>query len=92
MLIENNKLLKNKPNIPARMLWDYDYETFNFDKSYKIVIERVMERGGLDEWRTIVNYYTRKQILSAIEWSVQLDERDKRFCRFFLNSDLLYVA
>lgn len=84
--------MKNKPNIPARLLWEYDYDTFNFDKSYKIVIERVMERGELDEWREIANYYSREQILSAIEWSAQMDERDKKFCRFFLNSDLLHAV
>lgn len=49
--------MKNKPNIPARLLWEYDYDTFNFDKSYKIVIERVMQLGDLDEWREVVNYF-----------------------------------
>ena len=84
--------MKKKPNIPARLLWEYDYETFNFDKSYKIVIERVMQLGDLDEWREVVNYYSREQIIATIEWSAQLDERDKKFCRFFLNSDLLDAA
>lgn len=41
-------MVKLRPNIPARLLWEYNYETFNFDKSYKIVVERVMQRGDLD--------------------------------------------
>ncbi len=84
--------MKTKPNIPARLLWEYDYETFNFDKSYKIVIERVIERGDLHEWREMVRYYTKEQILETIDWSAQLDDRDKEFGRFFLESDLLHVA
>jgi hypothetical protein len=84
---------KNKPNIinPA-LLWEYDLDTFNYEKSYKIVIERVLERGTLEEWQEMVKLYTRKQILETIEWSAQLDKRDKDFSRFFLNSDFLDAA
>ena len=38
--------MKKRPNIPPVLLWEYDYDTFNFDRSYKIVIERVLERGS----------------------------------------------
>ena len=84
--------MRTKPNIPDRLLWEYDVATFNYDKSYKIVIERVLERGDLDEWREILNYYGEQKILDTIEWSAQLDERGKRFCRFFLKSDFLDAA
>jgi len=83
---------KPKPNIPANLLWEFDYDTFNFDKSAKIAIERVLERGNLKHWREIKRYYTTQQILETIEWSAQLDKRAKDFCRFFLNSDLLNAA
>ncbi len=84
---------KSKPNIinPA-LLWEYDLDTFDYEKSYKIVIERVLERGTLEEWREMVKLYTNKQILETIEWSGQLDKRDKDFSRFFLNSDFLHAA
>jgi hypothetical protein len=84
---------KNRPNIinPA-LLWEYDLDTFSYERSYKIVIERVLERGTLEEWREMVKLYTREQILETIEWSAQLDKRDKDFSRFFLNSDFLHAA
>jgi hypothetical protein len=78
-----------RPNIPARLLWEFDYEKFNFDKSYKIVIERVLERGTLEQWREMVKYYSRAQILETIDWSAQLGKREKDFSRFFLDSDAL---
>jgi hypothetical protein len=84
--------MKQRPNIPARLLWEYDYDTFNFDKSYKIVVERVMQLGDLDEWREIMKYYSREQLLSALEWSAQMDKQDKDFARFFMNSDLINAA
>ena len=83
---------KDKPDIPARLLWEFDYDTFNFDNSYKIVIERVLEMGNLHEWREIVRYYTKKQILETIDWSAQLTKRDKQFSRLFLNSDIVKVG
>ena len=82
----------NKPKINDRLLWEYDLDTFNYDRSYKIVIERVLERGTLDEWREMLNYYGEQKVLETIEWSSQLTERMKHFSRFFLKSDFLHVA
>ena len=81
--------MPSKPNIPENFLWEYDLETFNYDKSYKIVIERVLERGNLLEWREILNYYGEEKILNTIDWSAQLDQRGKDFSRFFLKSDFI---
>jgi hypothetical protein len=78
--------------INSALLWEYDLETFNYKKSYKIVIERVLERGNLEEWREMVKLYTKEQILETIEWSAQLEKRDKEFSKFFLTSDFLHAA
>ena len=84
---------KIKPKIiNSALLWEYDLETFNYEKSYKIVIERVLERGTLDEWREMVGLYSKAQILETIEWSAQLDKRDKEFSKFFLASEFLDAA
>ena len=40
----------------------------------------------------MVQYYSLDKILEAIEWSAQLDKRDKDFSRLFLQSDFLNVA
>lgn len=82
--------MKVKPTIINQsLLWEYDLETFNYERSYKIVIERVIERGNLKEWKEMVQLYSRDQIFETIEWSAQLDKRDKDFARFFLDSDFL---
>ena len=84
---------KTKPHIiNTALLWEYDLETFNYEKSYKIVIERVLERGNLTEWREMVSLYSNEQILETIEWSAQLDKRDKDFSIFFLTSEFLHAA
>jgi len=82
-----------KPNfVNSQLLWEYDLDTFNYIRSYKIVIERVLERGDLEQWREMVKVYSRQQILEVIDWSAQLSEQDKVFSRFFLDSDFLNVA
>lgn len=84
---------KTRPHIiNTALLWEYDLDTFNDEKSYKIVIERVLERGNLDEWREMVRLYKKEQILETIEWSAQLEQRDMDFSKFFLTSRFLYVA
>ena len=81
---------KERPHIiNTALLWEYDLDTFNYEKSYKIVIERVIERGNLEEWREMVQLYTRVQILETIDWSDQLSKRDKDFAKFFLPSGFL---
>ena len=84
--------MEGRPNISDALLWEYDLTTFHWDRSYKIVIERVLERGNLNEWKEIVNFYTKEQILETIEWSAQLKEKEKQFSRFFLNSEFLNAA
>jgi hypothetical protein len=84
---------KTRPHIiNTALLWEYDLETFNYEKSYKIVIERVLERGNLEEWREMVRLYSKEQILETIDWSAQLESRDKDFSRFFLTSGFLHAA
>ena len=84
---------KPRPNIiNTALLWEYDLDTFNYERSYKIVIERVLERGNLDEWREMVSLYTKEQILETIDWSAQLEPRDKEFSRLFLASEFLHAA
>jgi len=72
-----------KPRISTHLLWEYDLEAFDFQKSYKIVIERVLERGDLEEWKEIKRVYGKKKILETVDWSAQLDQRAKNFSRYF---------
>ena len=59
--------MESKANIRPELLWEYDLETFHWDRSYKIVIERVVQMGDLNEWREIYNFYGTEKILEAIE-------------------------
>ena len=76
-----------KPNIRPHLLWEYNLETFNWQKSYKIVIERVIQLGTLEDWREMMSFYSLEQIHETVDWSKQLDNRDKNFALLFVQSD-----
>jgi hypothetical protein len=76
-------------NNSTHLLWEYDMKKFNFDKSYKIVIERVLQRGDLQQWRAVFHFYGKEKMIETIDWSAQLEQRDKHFSRLFIKSDLL---
>ena len=81
---------ENKPYIiNQQLLWEYDLETFNYKKLSKIVIERIIENGNLEDWRMMVKLYTKKQILKTATESELLSKRDKDFTKLFLTSDFL---
>ena len=84
--------MQQKPNIRPHLLWEYDLETFNWKKSYKIVIERVIQRGDLKDWYEIMAFYTLEEIKETIVWSKQLDPRDKNFANLFVKSDYFHAA
>lgn len=84
--------MQTKPHIQPGLMWEYDLEEFDWNLSYKIVIERVIQRGWINEWKEIYQFYGPEKILETSEWSKQLDKRDKNFVRLFLKSDMLHAA
>jgi hypothetical protein len=86
------RMIKSQPAISSHLLWEYDLSTFDYDRSYKVVIERICERGEMEDWREMVAYYTKEQILETIAWSSQLSKREKDFSKKFVNSGFVKNA
>ena len=83
---------KMKLDLPAHLFWEYDLKNYDFDRSYFIVIERVIERGTIEQWRIMQQYYGKKKVLEVAEKSKQLSQRDKQFARLFVNSSFNVVS
>lgn len=84
--------MNKKPNIPGYLLWEYDLDTFNYEKSYKVVIERILIRGTIEDWTEMLNFYPLERVLETVAWTKQIDRRDKDFALLFIQSDLIHVA
>ena len=72
--------------LPQYLLWEYDLKKFNYNKSYFIVIERVIERGTVEHWRMAQFFYGKAKMLEVAHQSKQLSKRDKQFTELFVNS------
>ncbi|MEZ5058757.1 MAG: hypothetical protein R2879_17110 [Saprospiraceae bacterium] len=82
--------MKN-PAIRPHLLWEYNLDTFDFQKMAVVVIERVIERGNEKDWQAMAAFYPQDLILEIAEKSTRLSERDKYFTTIFLNSPLMHA-
>ena len=46
-----------KPVFHKRIFWDVDFEKLDYDKKASFIIERVFERGDVDDIRQCRRYY-----------------------------------
>jgi hypothetical protein len=73
-------------SIRPHLLWEFDLATFDFDKSAAIVIERIIERGDMEEWRQMLHYYGKEIVLQVAGESHNLDRKHKKFTEIFVHS------
>lgn len=57
---------KSKPVFNKRIFWDVDFEKINYDTKANFVIERVFERGDVEDIRNCRRYYGDKKITEAL--------------------------
>ncbi len=71
------------PIIRKHLLWEYDWEHFDYSRMAVVVIERVIERGTPDEWQQIVDYYGIEKIFKVDDNSSRLDAKHKNFTKIY---------
>ncbi|MCB0595392.1 MAG: hypothetical protein H6557_23175 [Lewinellaceae bacterium] len=81
--------MKAPPNIRRHLLWEYQWDTVDFDQLSIVVIERIIERGTMEEWKEMLRYYGKEWILDIAEKSTRLDEKNKQFTPLFLESEFI---
>ena len=62
---------KHKPVFNRRIFWDVNFDTLDYDNRARFVIERVFERGDVDDIRQCRRYYGDeliKEILTTAKW------------------------
>lgn len=57
---------KLKPIFNKRIFWDVDFEKIDYDSKANFVIERVFERGDVDDIRNCRRYYGDKKVSEAL--------------------------
>ncbi|MCL2073011.1 MAG: hypothetical protein FWH18_03755 [Marinilabiliaceae bacterium] len=71
--IETKKMDKNKkqssikkPYFHGRIFWDINLDKLDYDKSANFIIERVFERGDVEDIRQCRRYYNEEKVAEAL--------------------------
>lgn len=59
--LKKYKMLENLSN---RLFWDVDPSSLDWEKDIQLIILRVVERGTIEEWRTIMCKYGLNKIVA----------------------------
>lgn len=57
---------KNKPLFDKRIFWDVNFGTLDYDGKASFIIERVFERGDVEDIRQCRRYYGDDKIIKAL--------------------------
>ena len=53
-------------NLPRHLFWDIDLNTLDYNYHAQFIINRVIERGSIENWKTIKNYYGLEMVKEEI--------------------------
>lgn len=67
--IERQPLLQKieRPDLPAVLFWEFDYDRIDWKRSYKTIIERVLDKGTKTEWEEMIRFYGRENVVHALK-------------------------
>lgn len=78
----------NKPIFNRRIFWDVNFDAIDYDAKYKFVIERVFERGDVEDIRNCRRYYGDEKIADALTNAKFLRKDTVYFASAILDNDL----
>ena len=71
---------KAKPILDKRIFWDVDFDKIDYDKKWKTVIERVFDRGDINDIRQARRYYGDEKVIQALTSAKYLFDETINFC------------
>lgn len=58
--------MKEKPVFHRRIFWDVDFDRLDYDGKSAFIIERVFNRGDVQDIRNCRRYYGDKKVIAAL--------------------------
>jgi hypothetical protein len=74
--------------LSPHLFWDVNPSELNWEKNIAFIIERVLQRGTLDEWKTIVSVYGLEKIVENVKKMRTLDPVSLHFIAAISHSPL----
>lgn len=61
------------------LLWEYDLEKFDWQQMRNEVVQRVLERGRIDDFYAILNLYGMEGVKAALREIPYMNDKDMNF-------------
>jgi len=74
-------------NLNKSLFWDVDTSSLDFDIHARFVIERVLDRGSVDDWIMLLKLYGKKRISKEVVHIRSLDPKSLNFLSVSFNID-----
>jgi hypothetical protein len=71
MATETPMVSNTNPNFDKALFWDWRYAEIDWNRCYRSVIERVLERGTQTEWEELIRFYGLPKILEALRQEIK---------------------
>ncbi|MCX2430375.1 DUF6922 domain-containing protein [Pedobacter sp. GR22-10] len=85
--IERQPLIQKvrRPDLPKVLFWDFDFEKLDWSRSYKTVIERVLDKGDTMDWEVMIRFYGRENVIRALKEDITYlsDMAMEAVCKYF---------
>jgi hypothetical protein len=76
--------LHTDAKIRKSLLWEYEIEKINWQQMRNVIVQRVIERGRMDDFYAILNMYELEGVKEAIKQIPFLNNKDLTFvCSVF---------
>lgn len=56
-----------RPALHKRLFWDMIYDKIDWQRSYRTIIQRIIERGTKAEWEELTRYYGKKRVIQTLK-------------------------
>ena len=68
--------------IRPSLLWEYDLSDFDWQSMRNVVVQRVLERGRMDDYYAMLNLYGREGVREALRMIPYMNRKDMNFACF----------
>lgn len=80
-----NNLKENQLILRQTLFWDVDVQTLDFSLHKVSIIERITQRGRLQEFRDLLKFYGREEVKNILLKVRYLDKKTLAFCGTIFN-------
>lgn len=85
--IERQPLIQKvrRPDLPKVLFWDFDFEKLDWNRGYKTIIERVLDKGSTKDWEEMIRFYGRENVVKALKEDIMYlsDMTMEAVCKYF---------